>query len=1248
MTDAQGPADSPHARRIWPQNPGLFTDVTVCPACFTSLRSPVCSGCGLDLSVPRAYELLAIGQRLVQSEEERQRVITRMRAEQVAAAAALAQAQVPAPAKAAPTVAAAVALSPAPRAVAASAPPAAAASAPLDAVTVPRRSSVQVLLLTLGVVLVSVAAAFFLFIAYVIASVEVRAVMTALASVLVFGVAWMLRVRRLRGTAEGIAIVAIVLLLLDVWLVRANGLFGSGDVDASIFTGMSLLILSLVFLVVDRVTGLRVPGIAWASLAPIGIYLLVLGVLLSVQSVGTGWTALGAVGVLSLTTPLLRERPTESTIIRVAGFLATSVAIPAAIAATPGSVSVRIMAFLLLSLLWIAILLVNRGGHPFWHRYAAMAAGLTLVLAVVVPVLDTVDAGDLVWVPATCAAALAVLVAALARYSRLAAVRRAVLDAFIPIAAVAALAIMPALVLGAISYLAVLTGLGSRWRYGPLDAHDFPTSMVLGGLGWGAVLAPLCGAVLLAAALWFFGRLNTYFAFCVALLAAALLSAGALSSTAIASVVFACAAAAAIVSLVVWRTPLTVSTRVVYAATGALAVLALCSVGFSSTAVWPFSTIIAFFFVVLARMLVHRMTRASIGRGIGAFLSGGAAVIGIVFVANLPEWLSRVGSDPWAMSADGAFWTVLATAATLAALAVMTPRILPRTDAAALSLIAGVALVVAAAGVFFTPTRYGVTDSTGTRLITLGVIGLLCVLWQLMPRSAGWPQRVVFAAAAPIGLALFALELTNDALPSDAAAASALPLAAIVAAALAFVLLPLDRERAARLAWDAATVLVSLVILVTAVAVASDYLWLCLLLLALVPLLLAAGHGGVFRTTSAWRHVAWLSLPLAVAGLWSYLGRHGTAAPEPYSLPVAGLLAVLAVLVCWRRSPLTHGLVGRNALATAAAALAVLPSVFSVTADAPARPIVLVAVGAALLLVSPVLPHELRGVRLPLIASASGAVAALGAGTIRSLVLVSERGDTGFGLEGWILPGVAAAAIAASVWALRGNAPRWAAESLVVLAIAAFAVPEAAAILSGEYPTLRLLITLGLLGATHIGAVVLARAPLGRASEWVSLAVMAVLAFAAITTGHADPFEFATVPLAIALGAAGFVRLDERDSTGSWAQLGPATAVLLVPSLLADFGPSPLWRVITLGIIAIVIVIVAVLQRLQAPLLIAAGVLVVHAIAQLWPWISAAYEAVQWWLWLGIGGVILIVLAATYEKRIRDVKAFARSISSLR
>ena len=64
--------------------------------------------------------------------------------------------------------------------------------------------------------------------------------------------------------------------------------------------------------------------------------------------------------------------------------------------------------------------------------------------------------------------------------------------------------------------------------------------------------------------------------------------------------------------------------------------------------------------------------------------------------------------------------------------------------------------------------------------------------------------------------------------------------------------------------------------------------------------------------------------------------------------------------------------------------------------------------------------------------------------------------------------------------------------------------------------------------------------------------------------------------------------------------------------------------------------------------MIGAVVLLVHTAAQLWLWISLAYGAVPWWLGVGVGGVILIVLAARYEQRITNFKAIGANISALR
>ena len=149
-----------------------------------------------------------------------------------------------------------------------------------------------------------------------------------------------------------------------------------------------------------------------------------------------------------------------------------------------------------------------------------------------------------------------------------------------------------------------------------------------------------------------------------------------------------------------------------------------------------------------------------------------------------------------------------------------------------------------------------------------------------------------------------------------------------------------------------------------------------------------------------------------------------------------------------------------------------------------------------------------------------------------------------------------------------------------------------------------------------------------------------------------------TVPPALGLIFLGG-RVMRRDAAvRSWPALGPGLALLTIPSLVYDFlapslvddidRPEMLWRVVALGVVSLGLVVIGAVRRLQAPLVLGSVVLLVHAVAQLWPWISSVYTAVQWWVWLGIGGALLIFLAARYERRVRQLRAAVTAVTSLR
>jgi hypothetical protein len=146
-------------------------------------------------------------------------------------------------------------------------------------------------------------------------------------------------------------------------------------------------------------------------------------------------------------------------------------------------------------------------------------------------------------------------------------------------------------------------------------------------------------------------------------------------------------------------------------------------------------------------------------------------------------------------------------------------------------------------------------------------------------------------------------------------------------------------------------------------------------------------------------------------------------------------------------------------------------------------------------------------------------------------------------------------------------------------------------------------------------------APLGKITAW------SVLALAA-SSGVVDPFELVTVPVALALIGSGWLRLQGDPRARSWPWFGPGLLVLLVPSLLLDLTYNDLWRIVSLGVVATIVVVIGSTRRLQAPFVIDAVVLLIHGVAQLWSWIALAYSVVPWFLWLGGNGILLIVLAA--------------------
>jgi hypothetical protein len=434
--------------------------------------------------------------------------------------------------------------------------------------------------------------------------------------------------------------------------------------------------------------------------------------------------------------------------------------------------------------------------------------------------------------------------------------------------------------------------------------------------------------------------------------------------------------------------------------------------------------------------------------------------------------------------------------------------------------------------------------------------------------------------------------------------------------------------------------------------------WLVIVLAGIVALIMAIAADGLFGSRSNRRHFGWLALLLGTAGLWLGLDQAGIVALEPYVLPVAGIVLTTAALI--RRYGTTDRLSEASPVAGvltfAALLIALVPLAVSSESGSLARPIVLALVSVTLMIGAALVRWAPPSSTYLAAAGLAGAISLVVTAFAQTQRLVGAPGAPDGRLELWlVLPTMAAIMTAvllvrqtdAETTALRrGTGIALVLVWASVLTWVELTVVSAPADAGLSTPRAVLLVLA--LSAVHVIALAQPRAPLGAITAWIVLGLAGLAAITVASSGKVDPFELVTVPVALALIGSGWLRLHSNPRARSWPWFGPGLSLLLVPSLLLDLTYNDLWRIVSLGIAAIIVLVIGSSRRLQAPFVIGAVVLLIHGVAQLWPWIALAYSVIPWFLWLGGGGLLLIVLAARYEQRIANLKSVALRISALR
>ncbi|MET9884195.1 hypothetical protein ABZZ20_13795 [Streptomyces sp. NPDC006430] len=264
---------------------------------------------------------------------------------------------------------------------------------------------------------------------------------------------------------------------------------------------------------------------------------------------------------------------------------------------------------------------------------------------------------------------------------------------------------------------------------------------------------------------------------------------------------------------------------------------------------------------------------------------------------------------------------------------------------------------------------------------------------------------------------------------------------------------------------------------------------------------------------------------------------------------------------------------------------------------------------------------------------AGGAVLAVGyaAATVAALCALQ-----GLAVSWWALPVLA---VPAAVVALGPRLGR----VRIPAEVAAAAVGAAALLLAAaELPLLALVCAL--VGVICAGGAVRAdRRGLGPAAGVLFVAATWIRLW---VSGVAAP-EAYTLPVTVLALAVGFLRRRGDGRASSWTAYGPGLAATLLPSLIAAWGDPHWLRPLLLGLAALAVTLLGAHRRLQAPLLLGGGALAAVALHELAPYVVQVVDALPRWLPPALAGLLLLVVGATYEKRLRDARRLRAALGRL-
>ncbi|MFG3251698.1 SCO7613 C-terminal domain-containing membrane protein [Streptomyces sp. NPDC048187] len=168
-----------------------------------------------------------------------------------------------------------------------------------------------------------------------------------------------------------------------------------------------------------------------------------------------------------------------------------------------------------------------------------------------------------------------------------------------------------------------------------------------------------------------------------------------------------------------------------------------------------------------------------------------------------------------------------------------------------------------------------------------------------------------------------------------------------------------------------------------------------------------------------------------------------------------------------------------------------------------------------------------------------------------------------------------------------------------------------------------------------------------RTAGWAAAVLFLLAAWVRLAAWDVVVPEAYTLPVTVPALVVGLLRRRRDTAVSSWTAYGAGLSVTLVPSLLAAWDDRYWLRPLLLGVAALAVTLAGARYRLQAPLVVGAGVLALVTLHELAPYLVQVVGALPRWAPPALAGLALLVLGATYEQRLRDARRLREALGRL-